>query len=138
MDIAEHRARCVTAPAPTPPATCGANRDISDRIQEALIWDAYGTASKAAVRLSDPLTGLGNGSWHTWGLRWTPTDLTFYYDNAPIWSRTSPISRRTEFIILSSEVGASFAGPIPRGGYGSFETTTTTMQVDYVRAWALA
>jgi beta-glucanase (GH16 family) len=138
MDIAEHRARCVTAPAPTPPETCAPDSDISNRIQEALIWDGYGADSKSSVKLSDPLPGLGNGSWHTWGLRWTPTDLTFYYDDTPIWTKTDPISRRSEFIVLSSEVGQSFAGATPRGGYGAFQSSTTTMQVDYVRVWALS
>jgi len=137
MDIAEHRRRCVTAPAPTPPATCGPDKDISNRVQQAVIWDGYGPDSKAAVRLSDPLRGLSNGSWHTWALRWTPTALTFYYDGSATWSRTSPISRRSQYIILSSEVGAFFAGAIPQGGYGSRLTSTTNMQVDYVRVWAL-
>lgn len=90
------------------------------------------------VRLSDPLTGLGNGSFHTWALRWSPTDLTFFYDDAPIWTRTSPISRRSQYIILSSEVGQFFAGTIPAGGYGTRLTSTTDMQVDWVRVWALA
>jgi beta-glucanase (GH16 family) len=138
MDIAEHRARCVSAPAPTPPETCAPDSDISNRIQEGLIWDGYGADSKSSVKLSDPLPGLGNGSWHTWGLRWTPTDLTFYYDDTPIWTKTDPISRRSEFIVLSSEVGQSFAGATPRGGYGAFQSSTTTMQVDYVRVWALS
>jgi beta-glucanase (GH16 family) len=136
MDIAEHRTRCVTAPSPTPPATC--DGDISNRIQEALIWDGYGADSKSSVKLSDPLPGLGNGSWHTWGLRWTPTDLTFYYDDTPIWSKTDPISRRSQFIVLSSEVGQFFAGSSPPGGYGAFQTHTTSMQVDYVRVWGLS
>jgi hypothetical protein len=30
MDIAEHRARCVAAPAPTPPVTCAAGNDVTD------------------------------------------------------------------------------------------------------------
>jgi beta-glucanase (GH16 family) len=138
MDVAEHRRRCVTAPSPTPPETCGPNKDISNRIQQALIWDGYGADSKAAVKLSDPLAGLSNGSWHTWALRWTPTDLTFYYDGAGIWLQTSPISRRSQYMILSSEVGAFFAGAIPRTGYGSRQTSTTNMQVDYVRVWSLS
>jgi beta-glucanase (GH16 family) len=136
MDIAEHRARCVTAPPPTPPETC--DNDISNRIHEALIWDGYGADSKSSVKLRDPLPGLGNGSWHTWGLRWTPTDLTFYYDDTPIWTKTAPISRRSQYIVLSSEVGQSFAGAMPRGGYGALQSGTTTMQVDYVRVWALS
>jgi beta-glucanase (GH16 family) len=138
MDIAEYRARCVTAPSPTPPATCAADNDISNRIQQALIWDGYGADSKAAVKLSDPLAMLGDSNWHTWALRWTPTSVTFYYDDAATWSVTSPISRRSQHIILSSEVGRFFAGAIPAAGYGSRETSTTNMQVDYVRVWAMA
>jgi beta-glucanase (GH16 family) len=135
MDIAEHRTRCVTAPSPPAPATCGANKDISNRTQQALIWNGYGTGSLASVKLSSALTGLSNGSWHTWALRWTSTALTFYYDGTATWSQSSPISRRSQYIILSSEVGAFFAGAIPPGGYGSRLTSTTNMQVDYVRVW---
>ncbi|MDQ3849941.1 MAG: hypothetical protein M3296_04920 [Actinomycetota bacterium] len=36
-----------------------------------------------------------------------------------------------------SEVGRSFAGAIPEGGYGSRATSTTNMQVDYVRVYSL-
>jgi beta-glucanase (GH16 family) len=135
MDIAEHRTRCVTAPAPTAPSTCGANKDISNRTQQALIWNGYGPESQASIKLSSALTGLGNGSWHTWALRWTSTALTFYYDGVATWTQASPISRRSQYIILSSEVGAFFAGTIPSGGYGSRLTSTTNMQVDYVRVW---
>jgi beta-glucanase (GH16 family) len=138
MDVAEHRARCVSAPAPTPPSTCSATSDINNRIQQPLVWDGYGSDSKAQARLSDPLSGSGNGSWHTWALQWTPDALTFFYDDAAIWSSTGPISQRSEYIILSSEVGAFFAGAIPRGGYGTKSTTKTNMQVDYVRVYALA
>jgi beta-glucanase (GH16 family) len=138
MDIAEHRTRCVDAPAPTPPQTCSPTNNIADRIQQALIWDGYGPESKSSVKLSEPLAGLGNGSWHTWALRWTPTDVTFYYDGVPTWFQTEPISRRDEYMILSSDVGEFFAGPIPAGGYGSRDATTTQTQVDYVRVWPLA
>jgi beta-glucanase (GH16 family) len=136
MDIAEHRVRCVAAPLPTPPSTCAAGNDISDRTQLALVWDGYGVDSRSAVKLSDPLAQLGNGSWHTWALRWTPTELTFYYDDDAIWSIDGPISRRSQYAVLSSEVGQFFAGAIPAAGYGSRETSTTAMQVDYVRVWA--
>jgi beta-glucanase (GH16 family) len=138
MDIAEHRTRCVTAPSPTPPSTCAANKDISNRIQQALIWNGYGPESQASVKLSSALTGLGNGSWHKWALRWTSTSLTFYYDGVATWSQASPISRRSQYIVFSSEVGAFFAGTIPSGGYGTRLTSTTNMQVDYVRGWSLA
>ncbi|MEY2514655.1 MAG: hypothetical protein QOJ89_2013 [bacterium] len=133
MDVAEHRTRCVTPPPPLPAQTCAG--DISDRIQSALLWDGYGADAKVAAQLSAPLAGLDNGSWHTYALRWTPTDIVFLYDDVPIWSQSGPISRRSEYIILSSEVGAFFAGPIPAGGYGSKTTSTTSMQVDWVRVW---
>ena len=132
-DIAEHRVLCEPVPSP---ATCAAGEDISNRTQRALIWDGYGSDRKASVKLSDPLAGLGNDSWHTFALRWTPTEMTFYYDGAAIWSTSGPISRRSQYIILSSEVGRFFAGAIPAAGYGSRETSSTNMQVDYVRVWA--
>ena len=138
MDVVEHRVRCVDAPAPTPPATCSPTNDISDRAQQALIWDGYGPESRSTVKLTDPLAGLGNDSWHTWALRWTPTELTFYYDNAITWTMTRPISRQAQYLILSSEVGEFFAGQIPAGGYGTRATSTTNMQVDYVRAYTPA
>jgi beta-glucanase (GH16 family) len=136
MDIVEHRARCVNAPAPTPPATCSATNNITNRAQQGLIWDGYGAQSKLALKLSDPLAGLGNASWHTWALRWTPTNLTFYYDGTVVAFTTTPISHRSQYIILSSEVGQFFAGPIPPSGYGTRATSLTNMQVDYVRVWA--
>jgi beta-glucanase (GH16 family) len=135
MDIAEHRARCVNAPSPTPPATCTPGNPITDRAQQALIWDGYGHDRKEAVKLGNPVAGLGDGGWHTWALSWTPTQVTFYRDDVATWTMNGPISRRSQHIILSSEVGEFFAGAIPAGGYGSPDTSTTNMQVDYVRAW---
>jgi hypothetical protein len=137
MDVVEHRARCVTAPLPAPPSTCSAEADISDRVQQGLIWNGYDEHRAAKIRLSDPLPGLRAGGWHTWALRWTPTELTFYYDDTAIWSQSGPISQAAEYVILSSEVRQLFAGLIPLSGYGSRETSTTKMQVDYVRVWAL-
>jgi len=138
MDVVEHRTRCVTAPTPTPAATCTPTNDISGRAQQALIWDGYGPESRSSVKLTDPLFGLGNDSWHTWALRWTPTELTFYYDDAVTWTMTRPISRQAQYLILSSEVGEFFAGAIPATGYGTRATSTTNMQVDYVRAYTRA
>ena len=51
---------------------------------------------------------------------------------------TRPISRQAQYLILSSEVGEFFAGAIPAGGYGTRQTSTTNMQVDYVRAYTPA
>jgi hypothetical protein len=134
MDVVEHRTRCVNAPAPTPPETCSSTNDIAARSHQALIWDGYGPQSQSTVKLRDPLAGLSNDSWHTWALRWTPPALTFSYDDRVTWTVTRPISRQAQYLVLSSEVGPFFAGEIPAGGYGTRATSTTNMQVDYVRA----
>ena len=64
-----------------------------------------------------------------------PTRLTFLYDGVATWSTSGPISRRSQFMILSSEVAAAFAGSLPVAGYGTRETSTTKLEVDYVRVW---
>jgi len=131
MDIAEHRSVCVAAP------LCALGNDVSGRIQRALIWDGYADGHKKHVTsFSNPLPGLGNGSWHTFGMRWTPSGVTFFYDGEPQWSTAGAVSRRSQYLILSSEVGRAFAGLPPLGGYGSRATSTTNMQVDWVRVWA--
>lgn len=136
MDIAEHRSRCVNAPPPLPVQTCGPDSDVSGRIQRALIWDGYADGHKHVTSFSNPLPGLGNGSWHTFGVRWTPSGVTFSYDGEPQWSTAAAVSRRSQYLILSSEVGRAFAGAPPLGGYGSRASSTTNMQVDWVRVWA--
>lgn len=135
MDVVEHRARCVEAPSPSPPEVCSPRFDISDRSQHALIWDGYGAESRSSVRLTDPLPGLAEGGWHRWAMAWTPTEVTFFYDDLPVFTSAAAISRRPQYLLLSSEVDDTFAGPIPPGGYGSFATTDARMEVDYVRVW---
>ena len=135
MDVTEHRTQCVSAPSPTPPETCGPQSSIADRVQQGLIWDGYDSNSQSAIQLSEPLPGLSDGGWHTWALNWTPTSLTFSFDDRPIWLPSGPVSQRSQYIILSSEVGEFFAGAIPDAGYGNRLTSTTKMRVDYVRVW---
>ena len=125
MDICEHRSRS--------PAT--GNNDITDHIQQALIWDGYGADNKAKVQFSGPHPGLSNDTWHTWALSWGTNGYIFLLDDIPIWYEDGPVSRRTQYIILSSEVATFFAGPPPAGGYGSYDTSTTDMQVDYVHVY---
>ncbi len=131
MDIAEHRSRCVAA------ALCALGNDVSGRIQRALIWDGYADGHKKHVTsFSNPLPGLGNGSWHTFGMRWTPSDMTFFYDGEPQWTTDGAVSQRSQYLILSSEVGRAFAGPPPLGGFGPRALSRTNLQVDWVRVWA--
>jgi beta-glucanase (GH16 family) len=129
MDIFEHRARDPFDGLVDPKA------DTADRSHQALVWNGYGRDSKSKANLTPPLPGLANDTWHTFGLSWGTNGYGFYYDDHLVWSETSPVSRRSQYIILSSEVWHAFAGPIPPGGYGSLATSTTDMQIDYIRVY---
>jgi beta-glucanase (GH16 family) len=137
MDVVEHRQRCRNASRSPSRFACDPDLDVNDHVQQGLIWDGYGTDHQSLVRFSDALDGLVDDTWHTFALSWTPTGLTFYYDDAVTWSVSGPISQHKQYIILSSEIGADFAGPIPDDGYGSRDTSVTNLQVDYVRVWDL-
>jgi beta-glucanase (GH16 family) len=126
IDVAEHRATDDT----------GAN--VADRFNTALHWDGYGANHRTVGHLNGPVGGLGNGSWHTYGLLWKPDGYTFYIDDVPMWTKTSPVSAAQQYLLLSSEVqDNSWAGNIPAGGYGALAASTTNMQVDYVHVYAL-
>lgn len=126
IDVAEHR------------ATDDTGAGITNRFNTALHWDGYGANHKTVGHLNGPVAGLDNGSWHTYGLLWEPQGYTFYLDEVPMWTKTSPVSAAPEYLLLSSEVqDGSWAGFIPAGGYGSLAASTTNMQVDYVHVYAL-
>lgn len=128
IDIVEHR------------AVDGSGTDISDQFASTVHWDGYGADHQSDT--SGPLppepAGTLSGSWHVYGVLWTDTGYTFYFDGEPLWTTSSGLSRRSEHLRLTCEVeDASWAGNIPAGGYGTHETSTTIMQVDWVRVWQL-
>jgi beta-glucanase (GH16 family) len=124
IDIVEHR------------AVNNSNNDVRSRYVSAIHWDGYGADHKQTARTHGPLDTLGNGSWHTYAVHWSPAGYDFYFDDVYLWSVTQAISARPEYMILSSEVrDGHWAGTVPAAGYGSFATSTTDVQVDYVRAY---
>jgi beta-glucanase (GH16 family) len=134
MDILEHRVYDPFDYSAYPGLT--PTTDITNRINEALIWDGYGPEQHLTKQLSNALPGLGNDSWHTFGLKWTSTGYTFYCDSIPIWTGSGgAVSQAPEYIILSSEVNSAFAGAIPAGGYGArgdFNNDGVVDAADYV------
>lgn len=101
-------------------------------------WDGYGASHRSHGYDSGNL-GLGDG-YHIYGMEWTPTRQRFYINGVLRWtinnSANTPVSQRSEFIILSNEVqDGGWSGAVPAGGYGTLATTTTRMQVDYVRVY---
>jgi len=119
VDIIEHR------------ATDRFGRDIRGRGHHAIHWGGYGKSHKSRTKLTKDM-GLGRG-FHIYGLEWTPKEYRFYIDGQCTWV-IQPVSRRPEYIILSSEVqDKSWAGRIPKNGYGDRSSTKVRMVVDYVR-----
>lgn len=122
IDVVEHRA-----------VTSG-GVDVSNKAAHNLHWDGYGADHKSKGTVTGNL-GLATG-WHTYAVEWTPMTYSFFVDDRLTYS-ANPVSNRTEYILLSSEVeDDSWAGDIPTGGYGSLATSTTKMDVDYVRYYA--
>lgn len=122
IDVVEHR------------AVDSGGTDISNKAAHNLHWDGYGTAHKSTGTVTGNL-GLATG-WHTYAVEWTPTAYRFFVDDRLTYS-ANPVSNRTEYILLSSEVqDNSWAGDIPAGGYGDLATSATRMEVDYVRYFA--
>ena len=125
IDIVEHR------------ATNPNGADLRARYVSAVHWDGYGAEHQQTAKTHAALPGLANDTWHTYGLKWSPTGYGFYFDDTLIWSVNQSVSRRSEYMILSSEVrDGNWAGSVPAGGYGSLASSVTNMQVDYVRVYA--
>ena len=126
VDVAEHR------------VVDESGTNISGQVNSALHWDGYGPSAKYQQSLSNPMAGMANNTWHTYGLLWTPLEYTFYLDGQAIWTSTTALSSTPEFLLLSSLVqNNTWAGNIPSGGYGPLEASTTGMAVDYVHVFAL-
>lgn len=124
IDIAEHR------------WIDSASNNIADKVQANIHWNGYG-ASHVSQGSGNVGTGLNIG-FHIYGFKWTAGSYDFTIDGVSKWTGgSSPVSRSTEWMILSSEVDdGSWAGNIPAGGYGNLGTSTTKMTVDYVRYYA--
>lgn len=100
-------------------------------------WNGYGADHRDAQQLAFGAPSL-EGNWHTYGVLWTATGYTYYIDGVPVWTPGSdvPVSRRSEYVYLTCEVAdRAWSGNVPAGGYGSRDTSTAKMEVDWVRAW---
>ncbi len=125
IDVVEHR------------VTDQGGWQLGDFVALNLNWDGYGSDRKNA-QLVTKIAGNApvQGQWHTYGVLWTGAGYTFYVDAVAIWNITEAVSQRSESVRLTCEVqDASWAGYVPPGGYGPRGTSTTGMQVDWVRVW---
>jgi beta-glucanase (GH16 family) len=113
----------------------GGTRYDANAVQNALHW-----AGGDVARLTNNM-GLASG-FHTYGVSWKPTGFKFYVDNQVVLTNSDPAAASGIQVplelILSSEVNHyGGVGDVPAGGYGSRLTSTTKMDVDYVRAYAI-
>jgi beta-glucanase (GH16 family) len=126
IDVAEHRV-----------TDQGGWTALADMVAINLNWDGYGPDRQNRQKVTGlPGGGPLQGVWRTYAVLWTETGYTFYIDGAAVWSISDAVSRRSEEIELTCEVtDQSWAGDVPAGGYGDRSTSTTGMQVDWVRVW---
>jgi beta-glucanase (GH16 family) len=102
-----------------------------------LNWDRTETSRRNENRVvSLPANAPIQGAWHVYSVLWTDAGYTFYIDGLAAWTTSTAVSHHGEYLQLTCEVAdASWAGYVPPGGYGARQTSTTGMEVDWVRVW---
>jgi len=115
------------------PRKYGAEIDIfeylrrkTDTTLQNIHWNGYGE-EHASTGHDSKVFGLEKG-YHTFALEWTPDSYTFYVDGVETWETGRAVSHRSEYIILSAEVG-KWAGDIARA------SLPDTVYFDYVRVY---
>ncbi len=93
------------------------------------VWNGTGNATAAGSFYSyDVLATYDATQFHTWGVDWTSSTVTFYMDRVATCSFPTPAGYTSPmYAILSSEIGSS--GTIAAGA------TLAPMQVDCVKVW---
>lgn len=126
IDVVEHRA--------TDQNGWTALRDMSAMN---LNWDRIASSRQNVQKVvSLPGNAPIQGEWRVFAVLWSETGYTFYIDDLPVWTTDAAVSHRSEYLQLTCEVAdASWAGYVPPGGYGSRASSTTRMEVDWVRVW---
>jgi beta-glucanase (GH16 family) len=110
---------------------------LADYVQVGVNWyGPNGVWNRSNRTLAAPDGGRLQGAWRTYGVLWDGTGYTFYLDDHPVWKASGPLTAVAAPLYLTCEVlDHDWAGSIPPGGYGSLQSSTTGMQVDWVRVW---
>lgn len=126
IDIVEHR------------VTDQSGWQLADWVQQNVIWDGYARGVRKDIAHVVPLPNGApvQNTWHSYAVLWDERGYTFYVDDMMIWQTATAVSHRSEYMLLTCEVlEDEWAGDVPAGGYGSKATSTTGMDVDWVRVW---
>ncbi|WP_170852649.1 glycoside hydrolase family 16 protein [Sphingobacterium wenxiniae] len=97
-------------------------------LENALHWNGYGADHKS-VSQKTPIPNIADGKFHIAAVEWTPEYYKFYFDGKLVWTATSPISHRPQYVILSTEVDSKQVF-INKMGDSFLDFT-----VDYVRVY---
>ncbi len=107
-------------------------KDIANTANFTLHYDGYGKDHKVKSHATGRL-GLAEG-FHVYGCEWSEDGYRFFIDGKQFWSIDGPVSKRTQFIILSTEVDSkAWSSRVPKEGYGDRATSKVKLVVDYVR-----
>lgn len=120
----------------TTPATGGVEIDIfeyfphlhKDKISHNLHWGGYAETHKEIGLFFVPIQQTLDG-FHTFGLEWTDSTYVTYVDGRETARLSEHISKVPQFLILSMECDAGFAGPLDRA------SLPDSLVVDYVRVY---
>jgi beta-glucanase (GH16 family) len=85
-------------------------------------WHVHYTGVEAGECESSSAVG-----WHTYGMRWTPTRVDFFYDGKAVGGKAASIPH-DHYLVLNHAV---------RADYQNGMVLDADMQVDYVRVWKL-
>ena len=100
-----------------------------------LHWDGYAAHRNGSGFLTPDL-GLDKG-FHIYGCEWSETGYRFFIDGKMLWETPGPVSRRPQFIVLSTEVeNKLWSWSIPDGGFGDRASSRVKFVVDYVRFYS--
>jgi beta-glucanase (GH16 family) len=102
------------------------HRKTPDIVYHNLHWNGYGTDHQTVgYKMNYPDVKEG---FHTFGLKWTPTEYIFYVDGKKTWSTKQAVSHHAEYFILSTELTGW-------GGDPALGTYPDAVVFDYVRAY---
>jgi beta-glucanase (GH16 family) len=115
------------------PNPSGIEADITENTAAQNAFDfvrGYGGAGNAAAFNNVLKTGDLSG-FHTYGMMWTPTTVTFYYDDQAVFSAPTP-STWTDpmYLIANLAIGGFGGNPDPA-------KFPAQMQIDYIHVYAL-
>lgn len=99
------------------PAVNGAEIDVFEYhrrtpglVYHTVHWGGYGQNHRQEGA-EIPVAGIETG-FHTFGLEWTPDEYIFYVDGKETWRTRTAVSRRAQYLILSTELTGWGGDPV--------------------------